>query len=158
MDGHDLHAVPRIGLAHGPERGRAGNQASSAAFTATVDTSPDAEVAVDLYDAVASAGGASVSFDHSGLDAGSTATVTFTASAGGSVVRSFTANRLQTADVPGLAADVSAAVLVTDAAGNRAAGAGDTLAADPVCFMPGTRVAVRGASGRWKRCARASWC
>jgi hypothetical protein len=120
----------------------AGNQASSAAFTATVDTSPDADVAVDLHDAAASAGGASVSFDLSGLDAGSTATVTFTGSAGGSVVRSFTANGLQTADVSGLAGDVSAAVLVTDAAGNRAAGAGDTLAADPVCFYPGTLVAT----------------
>jgi hypothetical protein len=37
---------------------------------------------------------------------------------------------------------VSATVSVTDAAGNAAAGQGDTLAADPVCFMPGTLVAT----------------
>ncbi|GAA0598152.1 hypothetical protein GCM10009416_40470 [Craurococcus roseus] len=122
----------------------AGNQASSAAFTTTVDTAPDADVAVDLMDAAASPGGAAVTLTVSGLDDGSTAAVTFTGSAGGSVTRTFSANGAQTADVSGLRGDVSAAVQVTDQAGNPAAGQGDALAADPVCFYPGTLVAVPG--------------
>ena len=68
--------------------------------------------------------------------------MTFTGSAGGSVTRSYTANGARSADVSGLRGDVSATVSVTDAAGNAAAGQGDTLAADPVCFMPGTLVAT----------------
>ena len=68
--------------------GSGNTSAASAARTATVDTAPDAGVAVDLIDASAAGPGASVTFDLTGLDAGSTATVTFTGSGGGSVGRS----------------------------------------------------------------------
>ena len=121
----------------------AGNQsAASAAFTATVDTAADADVAVDLLDASASPGGASASFTLSGLDAGSVASVTLTGSGGGSVTRDYDADGAHTADVSGLLGDVAATVLVTDAAGNAAAGRGDALQADPVCFCAGTLVAT----------------
>ena len=121
----------------------AGNvSAASAAFAATVDTTPDADVSVHLVDATAGAGGASVSLDLSGLDAGSTAEVTFTGADGGSTTHSYTADGAATADVSGLLGDVSASVHVVDAAGNAAAGQGGTLAADPVCFYPGTLVAT----------------
>jgi hypothetical protein len=122
--------------------GNSGASTATSPASTTVDRQADADVAVDLRDATAAANTASVSFDLAGLDAGSTATVTFTGSDGGSVVRSFTANGAQTADVTGLRGDLSATVQVADGAGNTAAGQGDTLAADPVCFMPGTLVAT----------------
>jgi len=115
---------------------------ASGAVSATLDRAADADVSVRLVDAAAGAGGASVSLDLSGLDAGSTAEVTFTGAGGGSTTHSYTANGAATADVSGLLGDVSASVHVVDAAGNAAAGQGGTLAADPVCFYPGTLVAT----------------
>ena len=124
--------------------GNTGAFAATSPATVTLDRTPDTGVAIDLTEAAAGPAGASVSFDLAGLDAGSTATVTFTGSGGGSVTRSYASNGAATADVSGLRGDITATVSVFDAAGNASSGTGDTLAADPVCFCPGTLVAVPG--------------
>ena len=121
----------------------AGNvSAASAAVGVVLDTAPDGDVTLDLTDAAAGPGGASVAFSLSGLDAGSTATVTFTGSTSGTATRVYSANGDEVADVSSLSGNLTATVSVTDSAGNIAAGVGDTLADDPVCFMPGTLVAT----------------
>ena len=121
----------------------AGNvSAASAAVGVVLDTAPDGDVTLDLTDAAAGPGGASVAFSLSGLDAGSTATVTFTGSTSGTATRVYSANGDEIADVSSLSGNLTATVSVTDSAGNIAAGVGDTLADDPVCLMPGTPAAT----------------
>ena len=106
----------------------------------TLDKTADSNVVVDLTDASATATSASVNLNLTGLDAGSTATVTFTGAGGGSANAVYTAGGAKAADISGLRGDVTATVSVTDAAGNIAAGRGETLSNDPVCFMPGTLI------------------
>ena len=118
------------------------NTTTRSGGTTTLDKTADSNVAVDLTDASATANSASVDLNLTGLDAGSTATVTFTGSTSGTATAAYTTGGAKTADVSGLRGDVRAAVSVTDAAGNVAAGQGETLANDPVCFMPGTLVAT----------------
>jgi hypothetical protein len=116
------------------------NTTTRSGSATTLDKTADSEVAVDLTDASATTNSASIALNLTGLDAGSTATVTFTGAGGGSATAAYTTGGAKTADVSGLRGDVTAAVSVADAAGNVAAGQGDTLTADPVCFMPGTLV------------------
>jgi Hint domain len=118
------------------------NTTTRSGSATTLDKTADSEVAVDLTDASATTNSASIALNLTGLDAGSTATVTFTGAGGGSATAAYTTGGAKTADVSGLRGDVRAAVSVTDAAGNVAAGQGETLANDPVCFMPGTMVAT----------------
>ena len=106
----------------------------------SLDKTADSNVVVDLTDASATANSASVAFNLNNLDAGSTASVTFTGAGGGAKTIAYTTEGAKTADVSGLRGDVTAAVSVTDVAGNVAAGQGETLARDPVCFFPGTLV------------------
>jgi hypothetical protein len=106
----------------------------------SLDKTADSDVVVDLTDASTTANSASIAFNLNNLDPGSTAAVTLTGASGGTKTVAFTTSGAKTADVSGLQGDVTAAVSVTDAAGNVAAGQGETLANDPVCFYPGTLV------------------
>ena len=124
----------------------------------TLDKTADSNVVVDLTDASATANSASVDLNLTGLDAGSTATVTFTGAGGGTATAAYTTNGAKTANVSGLQGDVTAAVSVTDAAGNVAAGQGETLANDPVCFYPARWWRRPRARSRWRRSAPATWC
>jgi Hint domain len=116
------------------------NTITRAGGTTTLDKTADSNVVVDLTDASTTANSASVAFNLINLDAGSTATVTFTGAGGGTTTAAYTTDGAKTADVSGLQGNVTAAVSVTDAAGNVAVGQGETLANDPVCFYPGTLV------------------
>ena len=114
---------------------------TSPSLATTVDTVADSGVAVDITHAIPGAT-PQVQYSVSGLDAGSTATITFTGSDGGSVQVTVTGNGPHSADVSGLIGQVTATVTVTDANGNTSAGTGDTLAGDPICFYPGTLIAT----------------
>lgn len=120
--------------------GNLGAAGSTTPASVTVDTTADTDVLVDLIDATAGPTSASIAFDLANLDAGSTATVTFTGAGGGTVSQAYTTNGAQTANISGLVGNVTATVSVTDRAGTTTAGSGDTLAADPVCFYPGTLI------------------
>lgn len=114
---------------------------SGSGLGVTVDTVADTGVAVNITDVLQGAT-PEVQYALSGLNTGSTATVTFTGSGGGSVQAVLTANGSFTADVSGLTGDVSATVSVTDANGNVVSGTGDSQPGDPVCFYPGTLIAT----------------
>lgn len=114
---------------------------SGSGLGVTVDTVADTGVAVNITDVLQGAT-PEVQYALSGLNTGSTATVTFSGSGGGSVQAILTANGSFTADVSGLTGDVSATVSVTDANGNVVSGTGDSQPGDPVCFYPGTLIAT----------------
>ncbi len=114
---------------------------SGSGLPVTVDTVADTGVTIDITDVVPGAA-PEVLYTLGGLGAGSTATITFTGSGGGSVQAVVGANGSFTADVSGLVGDVSAAVAVADANGNLVSGTGDTQPGDPVCFFPGTLIAT----------------
>ena len=105
------------------------------------DVDPDLVVAVS-DPLVSNAEKPAVEFAVSGLDTGSTADVTFTATAGTPVVVQVTGNGPATANLSGLAdGPVAVSIVATDAAGNTATGTGTSLTLDSTADA-GTDLAV----------------
>ena len=121
----------------------AGNTGVGTPITFTLDRVADegAQTAVSVNataDGVIDASeAAAVGFIVTGLDAGATAAITFT---DGTHVATATAaaNGTYAVDLSGLNGTVTSAVLVTDAAGNTAATAGNTVTLDTAPIVPDT--------------------
>jgi hypothetical protein len=119
--------------------GNSSNNIGSTDLDITVDTVADAApttsvVINDVDGFINNAEKAAVSYTLAGIDASTTATVTFTSTGGGTpFVVSSLGNGSTTVDLTSLGdGTISAAVSVTDTAGNTASGTGDTSVKDTV--------------------------
>lgn len=132
----------------------AGNtSAVSADFAVTIDTTADSDVALANVDVVpATGGGIEVQFTIANLDPGSSVTISFSGSTGGSVAPvTYTYDDVValgpgghfTVDVSGLTGTLQAGFTVDDIAGNTASTPVSSLV-EPVCFYPGTLIATAG--------------
>jgi glycosidase len=115
------------------------------------DAAPTTSVVINDGDGfINNAEKAAVSYTLAGIDASTTATVTFSSSGGGSpVVVSGLGNGANSVDLSSLGdGNITAAVSVTDTAGNTGSGTGDTSVKDTVAdAAPTTSVTINDGDG-----------